>query len=315
MKTEIVRPCRIKQQGQGLSIKFINVVVGNAVLINCIEVDGSHGTARKKSTKATDLSTSLVTILIPVFNGERFISQTIQSVRDQSHGNFEIIVINDGSSDTSEDIILQQAGRWSRGRFDYIVQENKGKVACVNKALRMANGRYFAIVDHDDVLPPQSIELRAEFLDRNPDAAAVYGDAELINGCGEVVGGKKSRPIGKAVELIGFFSNPIASCSVMYRMDAMTQAGAFDERIRRLDDVDRNIQIFLTGPMSYLPMTFFMFRRYRRKDFARIRLRTCKEFALLAGKYFPVPLCWYVVIKQFFFQAMKFVYDLIFYSK
>jgi glycosyltransferase involved in cell wall biosynthesis len=291
------------------------VVVGNAVLIHCIEVDGSHGTARKKSIKATALSTSLVTILIPVFNGERFISQAIQSVRDQSHDNFEIIVINDGSSDASEDIILQQADQWPQGRFAYLWQENKGKAACVNKALRMAKGRYFAIVDHDDLLVPQSIKLRAEFLDRNPDAVAVYGDAELITERGEVVGRKKSRPIGKAVELIGFFRNPIASCSIMYRMDILIGSGAFDERVRRLDDVDRNLQVFIAGTLSYLPVTFFMFRRYRRKDFALIRLRTCKEFALLAGKYFPVPLCWYVVMKQFLFQAIKFAYDFVFYSK
>jgi len=99
---------------------------------------------------------TIVSIIMPVFNAEKFISEAIQSVIAQSHTAWELIIINDGSTDSSEKIIKKN----SDDRITYLKQENKGVSKARNAGLKMMKGEFFCFLDADDVFTPTSLEIR-----------------------------------------------------------------------------------------------------------------------------------------------------------
>jgi len=113
----------------------------------------------------------LVSIIMPVYNGEKYIKEAIDSVINQTYKNWELIIVNDGSKDNTEEIIKS----YNDKRIKYFYQENKGVSAARNKALEVAKGKYITFLDSDDYLPPNSIKARVEYLEKNPDIDIVDG--------------------------------------------------------------------------------------------------------------------------------------------
>lgn len=108
------------------------------------------------------MTDTLVSIITPCYNGEKYISQTIRSVLAQSYENWEMIIVDDGSTDGSADIIHSFAQTDSRIRF--IRQENAGSAAARNTAIRAAEGRYLALLDADDLWEPEFLEQQLAFM-------------------------------------------------------------------------------------------------------------------------------------------------------
>jgi len=116
-----------------------------------------------------------ISIIIPAFNAEKYIAETIQSVLNQTFENWELIIINDGSKDSTEDIIKS----FSDVRIILISQENQGVSAARNRGLDIAKGSNITFLDADDILPPKSLEVRVNYLNIN-------SDIDLVDGIGLV---------------------------------------------------------------------------------------------------------------------------------
>lgn len=123
----------------------------------------------------------MISVIMPVYNGAEFLEDTIQSVINQTEKDFELIIINDGSTDHSEEIILS----FSDPRIRYFKQENQGPAAARNKGLDHVNGDFVVIQDADDV----SLPCRFEILKRRfTSPVVVHSDVLLIN--------EKNEPLG-----------------------------------------------------------------------------------------------------------------------
>lgn len=111
----------------------------------------------------------LVTILTPCYNGEKYIQKYIDSILKQTYDNIELIIINDGSTDKTEEIILKNKSKFKkRGyKFKYFFQENQGQASAVNNGLKHVSGEYLAWPDSDDILTNDSIEIKTKFLEDN----------------------------------------------------------------------------------------------------------------------------------------------------
>lgn len=108
--------------------------------------------------------TPLVSVLMAVYNGEKYLREAIESILNQTYTNFEFLIINDGSTDTTEEIILSYRDE----RIRYIKNEHNLKlIASLNKGLDLANGKYIARMDADDVSIPERLEKQVEFMERN----------------------------------------------------------------------------------------------------------------------------------------------------
>ena len=116
-----------------------------------------------------------VSVIIPCYNAERFIEIAIKSIYEQDYPEIELIVVNDGSTDHSEDIILPWKEKFAQKGFvlKYLRQENQGQAVATGYALKHVTGTYLTLLDADDFFLPGSIKKRVDFLEDHPDFAAV----------------------------------------------------------------------------------------------------------------------------------------------
>lgn len=133
-----------------------------------------------KDEPSTDFASGdLVSILIPVYNAEEYISQSIKSCVDQTYCNIEIIVINDGSIDNSKKEIIKSMNQYKNVRLIDI--KHSGKVQALNAGIKYAKGRYIAIHAADDVCFNYRISEQVKILNENRKACLVFGDMEITD--------------------------------------------------------------------------------------------------------------------------------------
>jgi len=113
----------------------------------------------------------LVSIITPAYNAEQYIAEAIQSVLDQTYTHWELLIIDDGSTDNTASIIA----RFDDKRIKQIKQKNLGVSSARNKGLTLAQGQYITFLDSDDSLPLRSLELRARYLNDHLDTDAIHG--------------------------------------------------------------------------------------------------------------------------------------------
>ncbi|GAB3979922.1 hypothetical protein GCM10028806_46330 [Spirosoma terrae] len=160
----------------------------------------------------------LVSVIIPVYNGERFISESIQSILNQSYTNFEVLVLDNGSTDKTQDILANFARLDNRIR---IILESKplgygGEVAS-NVAARQANGLFIAKLDADDVATPDRLAKQVTFLLAHPDIFMVGSQLTLIDEAGNVTGSRAYPTDHDAIYNEFYLRFPMANPAVMYR--------------------------------------------------------------------------------------------------
>jgi teichuronic acid biosynthesis glycosyltransferase TuaG len=119
----------------------------------------------------------VVSIIMPVFNAEGYISAAIDSVVDQSFSDFELLIINDGSTDLTEQLIKRNEDH----RIIYFKQENRGVSSARNVGLSHMKGDYFCFVDADDILPLNSLEARLRVFENNPSLTFADGSVAFMN--------------------------------------------------------------------------------------------------------------------------------------
>ena len=126
-----------------------------------------------------------VSVNICCYNSERFIAETIESVLAQTYKDWELVIVNDGSTDSTEQIIRAYINQgWP---ITYHCQANAGLAAARNQALRLSKGEYIAFLDHDDLWVPKKLALQIPLMEGRDDVAVVYGNEATINGDGNVI--------------------------------------------------------------------------------------------------------------------------------
>ena len=138
----------------------------------------------------SEMNRPLVSIITPCYNGERFVKRYFDCILAQTYSPLELIFINDGSTDHTEEIALSYRERLEQKGISYIYeyQENAGQAAALNRGLKLFTGEYLTWPDSDDVMTPDCIEKKVEFLLENPDVEMVRSNALFID---EITGEKK----------------------------------------------------------------------------------------------------------------------------
>jgi Glycosyltransferases involved in cell wall biogenesis len=123
---------------------------------------------------------SLVSVVVPTYNRAQLLPRALQSALSQTHATLEIIVVDDGSTDSTREVVGRIADADSRVR--YVHQANQGLAGARNTGIATAQGDYVTFLDSDDELCPDHVALRAEYLDENPATMMVHGGLEVVNG-------------------------------------------------------------------------------------------------------------------------------------
>jgi glycosyltransferase involved in cell wall biosynthesis len=177
------------------------------------------------------MSAPLVSIIIPVYNAEKFIHESLASIVSQTYTSLEIIVLNDGSTDSSEAIIK----KISDPRIKYVAHSNRGMAATLNAGLKMCAGKYIARQDADDISRPDRIQKQVEFLEENKDVALAGTWAEIIDEHGKSTRKFHRHPPGNDELKFGLlFDNPFVHSSVMFTRAAIDTHGNYNEKLHAL---------------------------------------------------------------------------------
>lgn len=181
----------------------------------------------------------LVSVLMPVYNAERFLREAVDSVLGQSYRQFELVMVDDGSSDGSWAIAQEYAALDARVKA-LRNERNLRVVKARNRAFTLVDpaSKYFAIMDSDDVCMPDRLEREVAFLEAHPDHALVGGHTIVIDERGAQVGFRR-YPL-QHEQIMGVITryNPIAQPGVMLRRSALEQVGEYDERYPGCEDYD-----------------------------------------------------------------------------
>lgn len=153
---------------------------------------------------------------MPVYNSEKYLADSIESILAQTHKNFEFIIVNDASTDNSENIILS----FKEKRIRYIKNEvNHGNAFCRNLGLKEAKGKYLVIQDSDDISLPGRIEKQLEFMEGNPKIGIAGSFIKILEDSKEYIKHFPTQP--DFINAYLFFKNPIAQPSVIIRRNVL----------------------------------------------------------------------------------------------
>jgi glycosyltransferase involved in cell wall biosynthesis len=188
----------------------------------------------------------LVSVIMIFLNAEKFIQEAIESILSQTYLNWELILVDDGSTDASTEIARQYAQQYlDKIRYvQHANHQNRGMSASRNLGIRQSAGEYIAFLDADDVYLPEKLERQVELLDSQPTAAMVYGTTQYWyswTGKPEDLSRDSMRTLGvrpdrhyPAPDLVArFLANTArtpATCSVLIRREAIERIGGFEDR-------------------------------------------------------------------------------------
>lgn len=209
----------------------------------------------------------LISVIIPTFNRLELLRETVESVRNQTFRDFEVIVVNDGSSDGTAQWLDEQAD------IRHIDQENSGIAASRNNGAAMAQGQWLAFLDHDDIWAQDKLEIQGEFVENNPDVGLVA--ARHVRLGRSHSSARHHRWIKGDLFVKAYSESFIHTSSVMIRRDVFHKIGGFPTHYRFADEFDVWLKIAAQHSIAYVDDVLVFIRFYESNtSHNRIGVRT-----------------------------------------
>jgi glycosyltransferase involved in cell wall biosynthesis len=199
----------------------------------------------------------LISVVIPVYNGEKTIRETITSVLNQTFLDFELLIINDGSTDSTLDIISS----FKDLRIQFFSYPNAGLAATRNRGIALASGEYISFIDADDLWTPDKLEFQLKALQENPQASVAYSWTNHIDESGQFFregphltfnGDVFARLL--LVDFVGNGSNPLIHTKVF------AEVGGFDESLPEVEDWDMWLKLAARYNFVAVPIPQILYR-------------------------------------------------------
>ena len=177
----------------------------------------------------------LVSVIIPVFNGEKTIQETIESVLNQTITDFELLVINDGSQDGTVEIVECI----SDSRIQVFSYPNAGQSTSRNRGIELAKGDYISFIDADDLWTSDKLEAQLKALQANPKAGVAYSWTDWIDESSQLLGkGSHNTEQGEVFTKLLLNDFVANGSNALIRRDALTEVGGFDPSVTPAEDWD-----------------------------------------------------------------------------
>ncbi len=199
-------------------------------------------------------SQPLVTIVTPSYNQARFLEEAICSVLEQSYPNIEYIVVDGGSTDGSLEIIQKYASRLAW----WVSEPDRGQTDAINKGFGRARGQILAWLNSDDTYLPHAVTEAVEYLQAHPEAGMVYGDANLIDEKGQVIGRFPARQTNYRRLRRGYVHIP--QQAAFFRAELWRRVGPLDPTFYFAMDYDLWVRLAKIASLHYYPRLWANFR-------------------------------------------------------
>jgi len=202
----------------------------------------------------------IISVLMSAFNAEKYIEETIDSVLNQSFKNFEFIIINDGSTDTTEKKILSYKD--SRIRF-FNNKKNIGLTKSLNRGLKIAKAKYVARIDADDLLTKDYLKKKLEFFKKNKDIAIIGSWVEVIDQNSKKIKIIKYNLDPVIIKWSMILKNQIAHSSAFFVKDIIIKEGAYKEIYRYSQDFDLWFSVSRKNRIINIPQPIVKYRVHK----------------------------------------------------
>jgi len=226
-----------------------------------------------------------VSIVLPTYNQAGYLSDALDSILAQTYRDYELIVVNDGSTDRTSEILAAYS---SRTALHLIETENHGLPTALNRGFRDASGSYLTWTSSDNIMLPRMLETLVQAMDDDSEIGLVYADWFLIDEDGETISVARSRKFDRLLLLRDDYIN---AC-FMYRRECQARVGEYSPVLRGSEDWDYWLRIAKHYRMRHVPRVLYKFRVHSQSMSAnRERLVTYREFAAKWRR--DDPLVWY----------------------
>lgn len=231
---------------------------------------------------AVTIDSPLVSIAIPAYNHAQYLDESIRSVLGQDYPRIELIVLDDGSTDSTRDVLVNYTGR-----FHWETQQNMGQAATLNKGWKMAKGDILGYLGADDLLRPGCVRAAVEVLEACPDVVLTYCDFELIDPHSHFIRTVCAAEFDYHKMVVDFVCAP--GPGAFFRRSAFESAGGWDLSLRQMPDYEYWLRLGLLGEFRRIPRTLAAFRVHENSlTFAATPEQSAEEPVRILEKYFSL---------------------------
>lgn len=204
-----------------------------------------------------------VSVVIPAYNGALFIGEALESLLNQSRPADQIIVVNDGSTDETAEILRGYADK-----IQIIDQPNAGVAAARNRGLAAAEGDLVAFLDQDDLLLPDKLQQQVDCLAQHPGAGMLHSGWRLVDAAGRKLSDVEPWHDLPVLDSAGWIRRmPVLFSAMLFRRDWLLRVGGLSERFRQVCDVELIQRLVLAGCESvWLPQITVLYRQHEAND-------------------------------------------------
>ena len=202
------------------------------------------------------MNTPKITVLMPVYNGEPYLKEAIESILNQTFQDFEFLIINDGSTDKSLEVIRS----FNDARIKIIENpQNLGLIATLNIGIKNSTGEYIARMDQDDIALPQRLEKQYKFMEEHPEIGVSGSSMQIIDE--ERI--MKAFTEHKQLKFISLFDSPLCHPSVIIRKSVLEEHNIFyDEKFKHCEDYELWARLLWITELANLPEVLMLYRKH-----------------------------------------------------
>lgn len=210
----------------------------------------------------------LVSVVIPCYNHERFVQDSIQSVIDQTYQHIELIIIDDGSQDGSVEKIQEMIPTCKERffRFEFRYRPNKGLSATLNEALVWCQGEYYSPIASDDIILDYKIEKQVRFLESNLDCIAVFGGITMIDENCKEISTRVLKSKSYSFQEILMLEHELPAPTQMIRLSAVKKVGCYNVNVK-LEDWYMWLLLAQEGKLCYQQELYSKYRSHENNTF------------------------------------------------
>jgi len=228
----------------------------------------------------------LISIVIPVYNGSKYLAEAIESALAQTYSPTEILVVNDGSMDNGA---TREVAQRFGDRIRYFEKENGGVASALNRAIQEMQGEWFSWLSHDDLFLPDKTQKQVDYLSKSA-AEIVYGDYTLIDEKGNAIAGESgvvplSAKGNMLIQLLSGF--PVNGCTTLIHRNVFERIGLFSEDLPTTQDYDFWFRCAKEIEFHLLPEILIKSRIHPEQDTHKKPLRQyeCDELYTRIARY------------------------------
>jgi glycosyltransferase involved in cell wall biosynthesis len=234
--------------------------------------------------------TPKVSVIIPAYNCSQYLTEVIESVLKQTYKNFELIFVDDGSTDNTKNIIQKYIASYPE-KIKYFYQENKGLAVARNTGIRNAKGEFIALLDADDKWQPTTLEEEVKILVAESDVGLVHANTIRISDEGKMlyVNKRNKKYLSGSIFKYLFLRKANISCpTVLFRKECCNRVGMFDENLTRLGCEDRELwlRISLKYKIKYIDKVLAYYR-VRNNSMSKDETKMLQARYYVVNKFFP----------------------------